>query len=84
MDVLEIFNGIQKQVPSKLLMIGDGPEKNKAEKKAKKLGIKDKVIFFGKSNETNKILSFSFFRYSSSSILSSKLTSKSPLFFFAG
>ena len=40
-------------------MIGDGPEKNKAEKKAKKLGIKDKVIFFGKSNETNKILSFS-------------------------
>ena len=47
MDVLEIFNGIQKQVPSKLLMIGDGPEKNKAEKKAKKLGIKDKVIFFG-------------------------------------
>ena len=32
---------------------------NKAEKKAKKLGIKDKVIFFGKSNETNKILSFS-------------------------
>ena len=59
MDVLEIFNGIQKKVPSKLLMIGDGPEKNKAEKKAKKLGIKDKVIFFGKSNETNKILSFS-------------------------
>ena len=59
MDVLEIFNGIQKHVPSKLLMIGDGPEKNKAEKKAKKLGIKDKVIFFGKSNETNKILSFS-------------------------
>ena len=59
LDVLEIFNGIQKQIPSKLLMIGDGPEKSKAEKKAKKLGIKDKVIFFGKSNETNKILSFS-------------------------
>ena len=58
LDVLEIFNGIQRQIPSKLLMIGDGPEKNKAEKKAKKLGIKDKVIFFGKSNETNKILSF--------------------------
>mgnify|MGYP005747445825 CR=1 FL=1 len=58
LDVLEIFNGIQRQIPSKLLMIGEGPEKNKAEKKAKKLGIKDKVIFFGKSNETNKILSF--------------------------
>ncbi len=59
LDVLEIFNGIQKQIPSKLLMIGDGPEKTKAEKKAKTLGIKDRVIFFGKSNETNKILSFS-------------------------
>ena len=58
-DVLEIFYGIQKKIPSKLLMLGDGPEKNKAEKKAKKLGIKEKVIFFGKSNEISKILSFS-------------------------
>ena len=58
-DVLEIFHGIHKKIPSKLLMIGDGPEKNKAEKKARKMGIKDKIIFFGKSNETNKILSFS-------------------------
>ena len=39
--------------------VAGGHEKIKAEKKAKKLGIKDKVIFFGKSNETNKILSFS-------------------------
>ena len=59
MDVIDIFYGIQKEISAKLLMIGDGPEKNKAEKKSKKLGIKDKVIFFGKSNETNKILSFS-------------------------
>ena len=59
LDVIDIFYGIQKEISAKLLMIGDGPEKNKAEKKSKKLGIKDKVIFFGKSNETNKILSFS-------------------------
>tara|TARA_B100000900_G_scaffold12846_1_gene10374 strand:- start:1762 stop:2883 length:1122 start_codon:yes stop_codon:yes gene_type:complete len=59
MDVIDIFDGIQKEIPAKLLMIGDGPEKNKAEKKAKRLGIKDKVIFFGKSTEVNKILSFS-------------------------
>ena len=57
-DVIDVFDGIQKEIPAKLLMIGDGPEKNKAEKKAKRLAIKDKVIFFGKSNETNKILSF--------------------------
>ena len=57
-DVIDVFYNASKNVKCKLLMIGDGPEKNKAEKKAKKLGIKDKVIFFGKSNETNKILSF--------------------------
>ena len=40
-------------------MIGDGPEKVNAEKLARKLGIKNKIVFFGNSNETNKILSFS-------------------------
>ena len=58
-DVIDIFYGINKKIKSKLFMIGDGPEKKKAEKKVKSLGIKDKVVFFGKSNETNKILSFS-------------------------
>lgn len=58
-DVIDVFYGINKKIPSKLLMIGDGPEKNKAERKVKKMGIKDKVIFFGNSNETSKILSFS-------------------------
>ena len=62
-DVIDVFDGIQKEIPAKLLMIGDGPKKNKAEKKAKRLGIKDKVIFFGKSNETNKILSFTVYFY---------------------
>tara|TARA_B100001113_G_scaffold12613_2_gene9847 strand:- start:4233 stop:5354 length:1122 start_codon:yes stop_codon:yes gene_type:complete len=58
-DVIDVFHGINKKIPSKLLMVGEGPEKNKAEKKVKKMGIKDKVIFFGNSNETSKILSFS-------------------------
>ena len=55
-DVIDIFYGINKKIKSKLFMIGDGPEKKKAEKKVKSLGIKDKVVFFGKSNETNEIL----------------------------
>ena len=58
-DVIDVFYGINKKIPSKLLMIGEGPEKNKAERKVKKMGIKDKIIFFGNSNETSKILSFS-------------------------
>ena len=59
LDVVDIFYGVNKEIPSKLLMIGEGPEKTKAENKVKRLGIKDKVIFFGNSNETSKILSFS-------------------------
>ncbi len=57
-DVIEIFNKIQQQIPSKLMMVGDGPEKEVAENLCKKLGISDKVIFFGNSNEIDKILSY--------------------------
>ena len=55
-DVIKIFYNIQKQIPSKLMMVGDGPEKEKAELLCKELGIEDKVIFFGNSNEIDKIL----------------------------
>ncbi|MCD8454883.1 N-acetyl-alpha-D-glucosaminyl L-malate synthase BshA [Tenacibaculum finnmarkense genomovar ulcerans] len=58
-DVIEIFNKIQKEVPSKLLMVGDGPERLKAENLAKKLNIEDKVLFLGNSNEVAKILCYS-------------------------
>jgi L-malate glycosyltransferase len=55
-DVVKIFNEIQKNLPAKLLMVGDGPEREPAEKLAEKLGISDKVVFFGNSNEINEIL----------------------------
>ncbi|CAM1333440.1 N-acetyl-alpha-D-glucosaminyl L-malate synthase BshA [Tenacibaculum aestuariivivum] len=58
-DVIQIFNKIQKEVPSKLLMVGDGPERLKAENLAKKLNIEDKVLFLGNSNEVAKILCYS-------------------------
>lgn len=58
-DVIKIFNEIQKVMPAKLMMVGDGPEKGPAEELCEELGIADKVIFFGNSNEINKILCFS-------------------------
>lgn len=58
-DVIKIFYQIQQQIPSKLMMVGDGPEKEKAERLCQELGILDKVIFFGNSNEIDKILSYS-------------------------
>jgi N-acetyl-alpha-D-glucosaminyl L-malate synthase BshA len=57
-DVIQIFYKIQKEIPAKLMMVGDGPEKEKAEYLCQELGILDKVIFFGNSNEIDKILSY--------------------------
>ncbi len=58
-DVIRIFYNIQKEMPAKLMMIGEGPEREKIEYRCQELGILDKVIFFGKSNEIDKILCFS-------------------------
>ena len=55
-DIIKIFYNIQKEMPAKLMMVGDGPEKEKAEILCMELGIYDKVIFFGNSNEIDKIL----------------------------
>ncbi|MFV8334780.1 N-acetyl-alpha-D-glucosaminyl L-malate synthase BshA [Flavobacterium sp. RSP29] len=57
-DIIKVFYNIQKEIPAKLMMVGDGPEKEKAESLCKDLGIQDKVIFFGNSNEIDKILSY--------------------------
>ena len=58
-DVIHVFNKIQQKLPAKLIMVGEGPEKEKAEQLCESLGIADKVIFLGNSNEIDKILCFS-------------------------
>jgi N-acetyl-alpha-D-glucosaminyl L-malate synthase BshA len=59
LDIVKIFYKIQEKIPAKLMMVGDGPEKEKAERLCNELGIQDKVIFFGNSNEIDQILSYS-------------------------
>jgi len=58
-DVIKIFYNIQKEIPAKLMMVGEGPEKEGAELLVEELGISDRVIFFGNSNEIDRILCFS-------------------------
>ncbi|MEP0264702.1 N-acetyl-alpha-D-glucosaminyl L-malate synthase BshA [Dokdonia sp.] len=58
-DVIEVFHRVQLELPAKLLMVGEGPEREGAEKLVKELGIQDKVRFLGNSNEIDKILCFS-------------------------
>jgi N-acetyl-alpha-D-glucosaminyl L-malate synthase BshA len=57
-DVVKVFYNIQKNIPAKLMMVGEGPEKEPAEELCQKLGIETKVIFFGNSDEVHKILCF--------------------------
>jgi len=58
-DVIEVFYRVQKKVPSKLMMVGEGPERKQAEQLCKTYGIEDKVVFLGNSSEVDKILSYS-------------------------
>ncbi|HNR75333.1 MAG TPA: N-acetyl-alpha-D-glucosaminyl L-malate synthase BshA [Cyclobacteriaceae bacterium] len=57
MDVVHVFNNIHKEIPSKLLMIGDGPERQPAETLARELGINDAVRFLGKLEAVEEVLS---------------------------
>jgi N-acetyl-alpha-D-glucosaminyl L-malate synthase BshA len=49
-DVVEIFDRVRKQVPSKLLLVGDGPDRSQAEWLAVQKGIHEHVIFLGKQD----------------------------------
>ena len=57
-DVIEVFDRVQKKIPSKLIMVGEGPEREVCEKLCVEKGIEDKVLFVGNSNEVDKILCF--------------------------
>ena len=55
-DVIKIFEKINSKINSKLIMVGDGPEKKKAKDYLRKNNLKNRVIFVGKTNEVDKIL----------------------------
>jgi N-acetyl-alpha-D-glucosaminyl L-malate synthase BshA len=58
-DIIRIFANINKVVPSKLLMVGDGPDRPGAEELCRELGICDDVRFLGKQQEMEEILAIS-------------------------
>jgi N-acetyl-alpha-D-glucosaminyl L-malate synthase BshA len=58
-DIIDIFFKILNKEDAILLMIGDGPEREKAEQQAKDLGIYSKVKFLGKTTEIKKLLCMS-------------------------
>lgn len=55
-DVVEIFDRVQKQIPSHLILVGDGPERSNVEKLVRKLGLSCKVCFLGKQDTFWEVL----------------------------
>lgn len=58
-DVINVFAEVNKQIPSKLMMVGDGPERPMAEDLARQLGVADDVRFVGKQDQMEDIMNVS-------------------------
>ncbi len=56
LDCVQAFANIAPRVPSRLLMVGDGPDRAPAEMLARELGIDDRVVFLGKQMRVAHLL----------------------------
>ena len=55
-DVIKVFNIVQKKFPAKLLLVGDGPERNVCEALCRELGVCKDVRFLGKQDAVEELL----------------------------
>ena len=55
-DVLQMFDIVSKKIPSKLFLVGDGPERMSMEMLCRKLGNWDQVRFLGKQDAVEDLL----------------------------
>src|SRR5882757_6611601 len=55
-DVVEVFAKVAAEMPARLMLIGDGPERSAAEHLAKKYNIADRIHFLGKQDNVHDIL----------------------------
>lgn len=56
-DVIRVFYEVRKQIPVKLLLVGDGPERDKMERLCRELGTCDDIRFLGKLDAVEEVLS---------------------------
>ena len=56
-DVVKVFALLADKIPSKLLLIGDGPERMNIELMAREMGVCDRITFLGKQDQIEEILS---------------------------
>jgi L-malate glycosyltransferase len=58
-DVVDIFVRVQQEIPAILLMVGDGPERSRAEWAARNSGVEQKVHFMGKQDNIEELIGIS-------------------------
>ncbi|MGE5498045.1 MAG: N-acetyl-alpha-D-glucosaminyl L-malate synthase BshA [Syntrophothermus sp.] len=58
-DTIRIFDQVRKEIPCKLMLVGDGPERSECERLARELGINKDVLFLGKQDGLVEILNSS-------------------------
>ena len=56
-DIIEVFARVQPSIPSKLILLGDGPERSRAEQKCRELNISEHVTFVGNLKQPQELLS---------------------------
>lgn len=56
-DIIKIFGKVREEVKSKLLMVGDGPERAGAEELCRELGLCDDIVFLGRQTAVEEIFS---------------------------
>lgn len=55
-DIVEVFSKVREQMPVKLLLIGDGPERQNIEARCREMGSCQDILFLGKMRNTERIL----------------------------
>ena len=58
-DTIKIFEKIHDKIPSKLILVGDGPDRSECERLCRQKGLEDKVKFLGKQDALVEILTSS-------------------------
>ncbi len=56
-DVIDVFYRVNQSMPSKLLLVGEGPDMPKVQSRIRELGIEDRVHFLGKQDEIAQVIS---------------------------
>ncbi|OBZ18749.1 N-acetyl-alpha-D-glucosaminyl L-malate synthase BshA [Bacillus sp. FJAT-27264] len=56
-DVVDVFARVSQKIPSKLLLVGEGPDLPKIQAKISEMGLDDKVRFLGKQDEIAQVIS---------------------------